>query len=1035
MEIIVGGTTVTGLVDTGAQRSVLNIPIGTASQNNTSIIGASGKATLAVNLKSQPVAIGSQVIYHEFLYIPECPIPLIGRDLLCKMQATLEFAPNGQVKMQSLHCRAPILLCPVQEAWRCQKAVKALSVKEKGVGEWKLINLVPGVWAENNPISLAVQAVPVRIILKPQARPVQVRQYPIPIEAKEPIQNHLARLLKLGVLIETASAWNTPLLPVKKPGTECDYRPVQDLRAVNESVLPMTPIVPNPYTLLGRIPGNSSVYTVVDLKDAFFSIPLDKDSIYLFAFTWEDVRTGITSQLSWTRLPQGFCHSPSIFSQQLNKDLEHWQETNGPLLLYVDDILLPCPDLNSCKEHTLSLLKELEQLGYRASQKKAQICQEEVEYLGFIIRKDQRLLSPARTKAITTLPLPRMKKELRTMLGMAGYCRIWILNFASITKPLYAMLQGNLPENVPLAWEPIQLKAIETLKAALKSPPALGIPDTTRPFKLFVDDRKGVALGMLTQILGSWDRPIAYLSKKLDTVSQGWPSCLRSIAATSLLLTEALKLTFGQTIYVTASHSIKNLLEKQGPRWMTSSRLVKYTAQLCENPNVTIQDQSTLNPATLMPVPEQELVHDCEEVMTKVYSSRPDLKDEPLKKGRILFCDGSSYIKEGCKVAGYAVVEQGRMVRNGKLPAGTSAHKAEIIALTQALLEATGQEVTIYTDSKNAFLTVQVHGALYKERGFLTSEGRPVAYASEIRALLDAVWKPLKVAVVHCKAHTKKGGPVPEGNAIADQEAKKAAISGPPVTRSFAHLYYAEIPVGMSKPYYSPEEEKEAQDYEFRDIDGWKILEDDRVWIPQSLAYEVLSKIHNQCHLGKINLERLARKTLYIDHLYKWCKLITKECLTCAQANPRRGPGLTLGTVLKGTRPFQVIQIDFTHMPLAYGFKVLLVAVCTYTGWIEARPATGETAAIVAKFLLEEVVPRYGLPLQINSDNGPGFANALVEHVSNALGLTWKLHCAWRPQSSGMVERANQTLKLYLTKLCIETKEKMYTSKFWLYSI
>ncbi|XP_061469397.1 uncharacterized protein LOC133378790 [Rhineura floridana] len=672
-------------------------------------------------------------------------------------------APNEDLLFALRHERlAPSPAPPLEtkgEAWRCYTSVCV--VRERTSEEWELIQSVPGVWAENNPSSLAVRAEPVRITLKPQASPIQLKQYPIPSEAREPIQHHLNRLMELGVLTSITSAWNTPLLPVKKPGTEGDYRPVQDLRAVNESVISMTPIVPNPYTLLGRIPGGSTIYTVIDLKDAFFSIPLAEEAIPLFAFTWEDVQTGVTSQYSWTQLPQGFCHSPSIFSQQLNKDLISWQEENGPLLIYVDDILLPSPDFDTCWKYSKSLLQTLEALGYRASQKKAQICQLEVEYLGFIIQKDQRYLSPARTAAIRSLPRPETKKELRTLLGMAGYCRIWILDYATITKPLYSMLQEWRPETAPLDWEPSHVASLEKLNNALLNPPALGIPDTTRPFKLFVDDRRGVAVGMLTQALGSWERPVAYLSKKLDPVSQGWPSCLRSIAATSLLLTEALKLTFGQTIQVTASNSIRNLLEKQGPKWMTSSRLIKYTAQLCENPNVIVQDRATLNPATLMPVPEQEPVHDCEEIMTKVFSSRPDLKDQPLRKGRSLFCDGSSYLQQGTKVAGYAVVEQGgHIVRHGKLPPGTSAHKAEIIALTEALREGAGQEVTIYTDSKNAFLTLQVHGALYKERGFLTSEGRPIAYAHEIRALLDAVWKPRKVAVVHCRAHKRQDGPV-----------------------------------------------------------------------------------------------------------------------------------------------------------------------------------------------------------------------------------------------------------------------------------
>lgn len=53
---------------------------------------------------------------------------------------------------------------------------------------------------------------------------------------------------------------------------------VQDLRAINEAVIPVHPIVPNPYTLWGQIPAETSWYTVLDLKDIFFCTLVHLDS-------------------------------------------------------------------------------------------------------------------------------------------------------------------------------------------------------------------------------------------------------------------------------------------------------------------------------------------------------------------------------------------------------------------------------------------------------------------------------------------------------------------------------------------------------------------------------------------------------------------------------------------------------------------------------------------------------------------------------------------------------------------------------------
>lgn len=77
--------------------------------------------------------------------------------------------------------------------------------------------------------------------------------------------------------------------------------PSQDLRIINEAVIPLRLVMPNPCTLLSEIPAAASCFTVLGLKDAFFCIPLDNQPPYLLAFE----EPGSGSQLTWTVLPQG----------------------------------------------------------------------------------------------------------------------------------------------------------------------------------------------------------------------------------------------------------------------------------------------------------------------------------------------------------------------------------------------------------------------------------------------------------------------------------------------------------------------------------------------------------------------------------------------------------------------------------------------------------------------------------------------------------------------------------------------------------
>ena len=114
--------------------------------------------------------------------------------------------------------------------------------------------------------------------------------------------------------------------------------------------------------------------------------------------------------------------------------------------------------------------------------------------------------------------------------------------------------------------------------------------------------------------------------------------------------------------------------------------------------------------------------------------------------------------------------------------------------------------------------------------------------------------------------------------------------------------------------------------------------------------------------------------------------------------------------------------MDFTEVkPAKYGNKYLLVFVDTFSGWVEAYPTKKETSTVVAKKILEEIFPRFGIPKVIGSDNGPAFVAQVSQGLAKILGIDWKLHCAYRPQSSGQVERMNRTIKETLTKLTTET--------------
>ncbi|GAB0208231.1 protein NYNRIN-like [Grus japonensis] len=340
--------------------------------------------------------------------MPECLMLLIGRDLLSKLDVQITFK-NGEVQLlipESKAVEARIFM--LQNAQRPEEEIPA-EVEDA---------VTPLVWAGGIP-GLSKLAKPVKVVLKSGTKPVRQNQYPIKWEARKGLEELIMKCLDYGLLIECESEYNTPILPVKKQNGK-EYRLVQDLRAVNQIVQDIHPVVANPYTLLTSLKEKHKWLTVLDLKDAFFCIPLDKDSQATFAFEWESPATGRKTQLTWTVLPQGFKNSPTIFGNQLAKELELWKKENpeGTILQYVDDILLAAETRGECLQMTISLLNFLGQGGYRVPKNKAQVGKETVIYLGFEISQGQRRLGAHRKEVICQTPEPRTVRELRAFLGM-----------------------------------------------------------------------------------------------------------------------------------------------------------------------------------------------------------------------------------------------------------------------------------------------------------------------------------------------------------------------------------------------------------------------------------------------------------------------------------------------------------------------------------------------------------------------------------------------------------------------------------------
>ncbi|XP_063138919.1 uncharacterized protein LOC134485856 [Rattus norvegicus] len=232
------------------------------------------------------------------------------------------------------------------------------------------------------------------------------------------------------------------------------------------------------------------------------------------------------------------------------------------------------------------------------------------------------------------------------------------------------------------------------------------------------------------------------------------------VAAIAVLIKDAKKLTLGQPLTILAPHTVEALVKQPPDRWLSNSHMTHYQALLLDAEQVQFGPVVALNPATLLPLPEEAEQHDCLQILTEVHRTRPDLSDQPLQNAdHTWYTDDNSFLAEGERKAGAAVTTEDKVIWAKALPAGTSTQRAELIALTQALKMTKGKRLNVYTDSRYAFATAHIHGEIYQRRGLLTSKDKDIKNKAKILALLEALFLPKRLSIIHCPGHQKGHNP------------------------------------------------------------------------------------------------------------------------------------------------------------------------------------------------------------------------------------------------------------------------------------
>ena len=141
----------------------------------------------------------------------------------------------------------------------------------------------------------------------------------------------------------------------------------------------------------------------------------------------------------------------------------------------------------------------------------------------------------------------------------------------------------------------------------------------------------------------------------------------------------------------------------------------------------------------------------------------------------------------------------------------------------------------------------------------------------------------------------------------------------------------------------------------------------------------------------------------------------THSCLVCLMHSPGHPVKAPL-TPIPVSGPFDKIGVDVIQLPKTAKGNQFACTVVFIDYLPEVFAVPEQTAATIAKLLIEEIMSRHGVPAEVLSDCGKAFLSGLMEEVGQLLGIHKFNTSAYHPQTGGLVERYNRTLRAMLSK-------------------
>jgi transposase InsO family protein len=351
------------------------------------------------------------------------------------------------------------------------------------------------------------------------ALPIVCNPRRVPLGVEEKVDELVENLLQNKIIRPSRSPWNAPIVVVTKKNG--DIRMCVDYRKLNSvTSRPIFPI-PDAQQLFDTLDG-SSYFSTLDLSQGYHQVPVAAEDIQKTAFT---TRRG---QFEYLRMPFGLCSAPATFQMLMHTVLrnENWVKC----LIYLDDVLIFGKNIEEHDARLRSVLQKIREAGLKLSPEKCHLFQKEVAYLGHIVSSKGIQTSREKIEKVNNFRSPSNGDELRSFLGLCGYYRRYIKDYALIVAPLEKLclttwtkkVKKNNQLKTPWNWTGMHEDIFKHLKWCLTNAPILAFPTKDGAYILDTDASHDCVGAVLSQVQAGEEKVIAYASNKLSKTERGY---------------------------------------------------------------------------------------------------------------------------------------------------------------------------------------------------------------------------------------------------------------------------------------------------------------------------------------------------------------------------------------------------------------------------------------------------------------------------------------------------------------------------------